>query len=79
MIETDLSWVFSIKDHACKLKFPVRLDFVDCRTIEARWRFCETDIRLNQRPALGVYLGKVSLAQNDKDQLGLHGDGVVID
>ena len=78
-IETHMSWVFLTKHHAYKLKKPARLDFVDYRTIEARRRFCEAEVTLNQRLAPGVYLGRVPLALNEDDHLGLHGNGVVVD
>jgi aminoglycoside phosphotransferase family enzyme len=78
-IETHMSWVFLTRHHAYKLKKPVCLDFVDYITIEARRRFCEAEVMLNQQLAPGVYLGAIPLALNNDGQLGLHGDGVVVD
>ena len=78
-IETHMSWVILTKHHAYKLKKPVRLDFIDYRTIESRRRFCEAEVTLNQRLAPGVYLGTVPLVISEDEHLGLHGDGVVVD
>ncbi|MGI9510138.1 MAG: hypothetical protein ACR2QJ_12415 [Geminicoccaceae bacterium] len=78
-IETHMSWVFLTDRYAYKLKKPVALDFLDYRTIEARRQYCEAEVTLNQRLAPGVYLGTVPLSLTNDDQLGLHGDGVVVD
>lgn len=78
-IETHMSWVFLTHYYAYKLKKPVAFDFLDYRTIEARRRFCEAEVTLNQRLAPGVYLGIIPLAMTKDGQLGLHGDGVVVD
>ena len=78
-IETHMSWVFLTRRHAYKLKKPVCLDFVDYRTIEARRRFCEAEVMLNQQLAPGVYLGTAPLVLTEDDHLGLNGDGVVVD
>ena len=78
-IETHMSWVFLADRYAYKLKKPVASDFLDYRTIEARRQFCEAEVTLNQRLAPGVYLGTAPLTLTSDDQLGLHGDGVVVD
>ncbi|MDH3664444.1 MAG: hypothetical protein OEU92_31260, partial [Alphaproteobacteria bacterium] len=78
-VETHMSWVFLTERYAYKLKKPVVLDFLDYRTIDARRRHCETEVKLNQQLAPGVYLGTVPLAMVKDEQLGLHGDGVVVD
>ena len=44
--------------YAYKIKKPVRLPFVDYRTLEARRRFCEEEVRLNRRLAPTLYLGR---------------------
>ena len=78
-IETHMSWIFLTDRHAYKLKKPVVFDFLDYRTIDARRRYCEAEVTLNQRLAPGVYLGAVPLASTKDEQLGLHGDGVAVD
>jgi aminoglycoside phosphotransferase family enzyme/predicted kinase len=54
---THASWVFVAGDDVWKVKRPVDFGFLDFRTVEARRRFCEEEIRLNRRLAPGVYLG----------------------
>jgi uncharacterized protein len=55
--ETHISLVVMLGDHAYKLKKPVRLDFVDLSTREARERICHREVELNRRIAPDVYLG----------------------
>jgi aminoglycoside phosphotransferase family enzyme len=57
LVETHLSWVFLTGERAYKLKKPIRLDFVDARSVEARRRDCRAEVTLNGRLAPGVYLG----------------------
>jgi aminoglycoside phosphotransferase family enzyme len=78
-IETHMSWVFLTERYAYKLKKPVVLDFLDYRTTDARRRYCRAEVKLNQQLAPGVYLGTVPLTMAENEQLGLHGDGVVVD
>ena len=47
--------------HAWKLKKPLRNDYVDFSTPEARRRNCSEEVRLNRRLAPDVYLGVVPL------------------
>src|SRR5262245_16958068 len=54
---THASWVFLVGDDAWKVKRPVDFGFLDFRTLEARQRFCQDEVRLNRRLAPGVYLG----------------------
>ena len=53
--ETHMSWVFLTDTQAWKLKKPVRYDFLDFSTLEARRRDCEEELRLNRRLAADVY------------------------
>lgn len=78
-IETHMSWVFLTDEYAYKLKKPVALDFLDYRTIDARQRYCEAEVALNQRLAPSVYLGTVPLTEGGDERLGINGDGVVVD
>jgi len=59
LIETHISWVLLAGDFAWKIKKPVRLGFLDFSTLEARWRCCEEELRLNRRLAPELYLGVV--------------------
>ena len=49
LIETHISWVFLAGDRVVKVKRPVRLDFVDQSTPEARRAICEAEVHLNRR------------------------------
>lgn len=78
-IETHMSWVFLTDCYAYKLKKPVAFDFINYRTIEARQHYCRAEVMLNRRLAPSVYLGTVPLTLTQDGELGLHGDGVVVD
>jgi aminoglycoside phosphotransferase family enzyme len=79
VIETHMSWVFLTDSFAYKLKKPVRYDFLDFSTLEARREDCAREVRLNRRLANGVYLGIVTLKMQDKEQLALDGPGQAVD
>lgn len=60
-IETHMSWVFLVGDHALKLKKPVRHPFLDFSTLAAREFYCREELRLNARLAPGVYIDVMAL------------------
>lgn len=74
-----MSWVFLAGDYAYKLKKPVRLAPFDARTLVARRRLCDEEVRLNRRLAPDVYLGVVALCVAANGQLRLGRDGAVVD
>jgi len=78
-IQTHMSWVFLADGWAYKLKKPVRRDFLDFSTPEARRRDCEAEVRLNRRLAPDVYLGVVPLTRDATGRLALEGAGEAID
>ena len=78
-IETHMSWVFLAGDLVYKMKKPVRLDFVDFRSLEARRRNCERELALNQRLAPGVYLKVMPLTMRADGELALGGDAVPVE
>ncbi len=78
-VETNMSWVFLTELFAHKIKKPVRNDFLDYATLEARRRFCEEEVRLNHRLAPGVYIGTTPLSVDTAGQLRIDGGGEVID
>jgi aminoglycoside phosphotransferase family enzyme len=78
-IETHMSWVFLTDNYAYKLKKPVRLAPFDARTLAARRRYCDEEVRLNRRLAPDVYLGVVALRVDTRGRLQLGGDGAVVD
>lgn len=78
-LETHMSWVFITDRHAYKLKKPVRHDFLDFSTLEARRRCCEEELRLNRRLAPDVYLDVVPLTADASGRLALAGDGMPVE
>lgn len=77
--ETHLSSVFLTDQHVYKLKKPLRYDFLDFSTLEARRRNCETEVRLNAELAPSIYEGVVALAEDPHDGLNLEGRGKPIE
>jgi len=78
-VETHMSWVFLADGWAYKLKKPVRRDFLDFSTPEARRRDCEAEVLLNRRLASDVYLGVVPLTRDAVGRLALGGTGEAVD
>lgn len=78
-LETHLAWVFLTDNFAYKLKKPVRYPYVDFRTLAARRRDAEEEVRLNRRLARGVYLGVVALSIDPAGRLALEGEGVPVE
>lgn len=77
--ETHMSWLFLTDAHAYKLKKPVRYDFLDFSTIEARRLNCEREVALNRRLAPDVYRGILPLTVDMVGRLHLAGPGRPID
>ena len=78
-IETHLAWVFLTDRHAYKLKKPSRYSFLDFRSLAARRRDAEEEVRLNRRLAPDVYLGVVALVMDRQGGLALEGEGVPVE
>lgn len=78
VVETHMSWVFLTDRYAYKLKKPVRYDFLDYSTLQARRDNCDNELRLNRRLAPDVYLAVVALVIDPGGGLVLeqHGDVV---
>ena len=80
LIETHLSWILLAPRYAYKLKKPVRLPFVDFRSVQARKHFCDEELRLNRRFAPGIYLDVVPVRGTRKaPRLDGSGAGGIID
>lgn len=75
VVQTHMSFVFLTGSYAYKLKKPVRYHFLDFSTLEARYRDCQEEVRLNRRLARDVYLGVVPLTLAPQGGLRLGGDG----
>jgi hypothetical protein len=59
--ETHISYVFFVGDRAYKLKKPVRFEFVDLTSRDARERICHREVELNKRLSPDVYLGVLDI------------------
>lgn len=79
VIETHMSWVFLAGKLVYKLKKPVRYEFLDFSTIEARREDCEREVELNRRLAADVYCGVVPLMLGSDGNLALDGKGSVVE
>ena len=79
VIETHRSWVFLTARYAWKLKKPSRYEAVDLRSIVARKRNCDTELRLNRRLSPSVYLGLVPLTLGADGIIRVDGSGKVVD
>lgn len=78
-VETHMSWVFMTDAYAYKLKKPVRYDFLDFSTVEARRRDSEEEVRLNTRLAPHAYLGILPLTIDSAGSLKIGGEGEAVD
>lgn len=79
VVETHMSWVFLSKSLAHKLKKPVHYDFLDFRSLEARRRNCNEEVRLNRRLAAEIYIGAIPLTLEAMGRLRLDGEGEAVD
>jgi aminoglycoside phosphotransferase family enzyme len=79
VVETHMSWVFLTDTYAYKLKKPVRYDYLDFSTLEARRRNCTEEVRLNRRLAANVYYGTVPLTIAPQGTWQLAGSGEPIE
>jgi aminoglycoside phosphotransferase family enzyme/predicted kinase len=86
--QTHLSAVFLAGPWAYKIKKPVNLGFVDCRSLETRRHFCEEEVRLNRRLAPSVYRGVVPVVRTaplpqgqrgERSGIRVGGDGEVVE
>ncbi len=72
VIETHISWVLLIGDHAYKIKKAVDLGFLKYLSQSSRKHFCEEELRLNRRTAPDLYLEVVSIGGSvDAPQFGM--------
>lgn len=78
-IETHFAWVFIGPHFAFKLKKPLPMGDFDLRSLDARARICDSEVRLNRRLAPDVYLGVEPLTRDEAGRLHVGGAGVVFD
>ncbi len=73
LIETHMSWLFLTGEFAYKVKKPVRFDFVDFSSADARVFYCAEELRLNRRFASTLYLDVVGIAVDPDGQVKIGG------
>jgi len=78
-VETHMSWVFLTREHAFKLKKPVRYDGLDFSTLATRRLFCNEELRLNRRLTASVYLDVVALRRDAVGALRIGTAGTVVE
>lgn len=69
VVETHFAWVFLAPRLAYKLKKPLRLGKMDYRSLAARKRGCQEELRLNRRLAPTVYLSLEQLSSGPRGRL----------
>ena len=79
VVETHTALVFLAGECVYKLKRPIALDFLDCRSLEARRRNCQSEFAANHRLAPGVYLGNVPVTREADGTLAISGSGTPVD
>src|SRR5437773_3638655 len=77
--QTHRSWIFLTATHAWKLKKPVRTEYLDFSTPDARRRDCVKEVRLNRRLARDVYRGVVTLNSGRQGHPQLNAPGQPVD
>ena len=77
LIETHISWLILTGEYVYKIKKPVNLGFLDFSTLELRQRYCQEELRLNQRLAESIYLDVVAISGCETEpKLGDHGEPI---
>ena len=79
VVETHMSLLFFAGDLIYKLKLPVRLPFLDWRTLEQRQLDCEREVAVNEDLAPGIYLGAEPLVRGSDGHLHIGGRGKTVD
>lgn len=78
-IETHISIVFLIGNHAYKLKRAVQFSYVDYARVESREKYCRAELALNRRTAPEIYQSVRSITRGSDGGLSFDGAGAVID
>jgi hypothetical protein len=77
-IETHISLLFLTGNHVYKVKKPVDFGFLDFTTLGKRKFFCEQEVKLNRRLSPTIYLGVVTITQDD-NRIILDGKGELVE
>ena len=78
-IDTHASILFLTGTRALKLKRAVKYDYLDFSTPALRKRFCEAELRVNERLAPAVYRRVLPVVRAANGALALGGDGQPVD
>ena len=78
LVQTHISYVFLAGDFVYKLKKPVNFGFLDFTTLEKRKHFCEQELLLNRRLCPDLYLGIVTVNE-ENGILALNGPGEAVE
>lgn len=65
-VETHTAAIFLAGDRVYKVKKPVKLDFVDFSTLQARRAACVAEVALNRRLSPDVYLGVANIEVSEQ-------------
>ncbi len=76
--ETHISWIAFSKKHVFKIKKPVKLSFLDFSSLEKRKKYCEKELRLNQRFSK-IYLDVLPITKEDNSWCLEKGEGEIKD
>lgn len=63
-LETHISWIFLVGEHAYKVKKPIKTSFLDYSTLAERQRLCHEEVRLDRRFAPELYIGVVPISRD---------------
>lgn len=78
LFETHISWVLLTGEYAYKIKKPLDFGFLDFSTLDKRHKYCQEEVRLNQRMAPELYLDVIAI-RGREDSPQLDGDADVIE
>jgi aminoglycoside phosphotransferase family enzyme/predicted kinase len=77
VLQTHMSWIFLVGQHAYKIKKPIDLGFADFTTLKNRRHFCQEELRINRRLAPHLYLDVVAITGScDAPTVGGDGDPI---
>ena len=79
VVQTHISVVFLVGREVFKVHKPVELGFLDFRTLQARRRDCEAELRVNASLAPGVYRGLAAVVRRAGGRVELEREGANAD
>src|SRR5690554_2237922 len=76
--ETHISWIAFSKSYVFKIKKPVKLSFLDFSSLEQRKKYCERELKLNQRLS-NIYLDVLPVKRSNSGWVLGKGAGKIKD